>query len=129
MSGHRLAIESDAGVPLDEIVSSGVRGEPDIFRLASLDQHQLCVMVWYYHDDDLPGPDAKVALILDHFTIPGGKARLEHYRIDENHGNAFAAWRRMGSGQQTPRLNNTPTWKKFTSFIALFAEPADENCH
>jgi xylan 1,4-beta-xylosidase len=29
--------------------------------------------------------------------IPDGKARLEHFRIDDEHSNAFTAWKRMGS--------------------------------
>jgi xylan 1,4-beta-xylosidase len=29
-----------------------------------------------------------------------GEARLQHFRIDEDHSNAFAVWKRMGSPQQ-----------------------------
>jgi xylan 1,4-beta-xylosidase len=29
--------------------------------------------------------------------VARGEARLQHYRIDETHSNAFAAWKRMGS--------------------------------
>src|SRR5262249_7398135 len=58
MTGQRVAAESDGALPLDEMVRRGVRDQPDVSALASLDGTKLCVMVWHYHDDDLPGPAA-----------------------------------------------------------------------
>ena len=55
MSGQRLAVESDGAVPLDAMLKSGVRDKPDVAALASLDRNKLCVLVWHYHDDDVPG--------------------------------------------------------------------------
>ena len=54
-------------------------------------------MVWHYHDDDVPGPDADVQLTLDGLPAAADGARLTHYRIDETHSNAYAEWKRMGS--------------------------------
>src|SRR5262249_51315378 len=54
MTGKRVTADSDGAVPLDSILKEGVRGEPDIAALASLDAGKLCLMVWHYHDDDLP---------------------------------------------------------------------------
>jgi xylan 1,4-beta-xylosidase len=42
-----------------------VRGNPDVSALASLDKNKLAVLVWHYHDDDVPGPAADVDLTLD----------------------------------------------------------------
>ena len=70
MGGRRLATESTGEVPLDAIVRDGVRGAPDVGALASLDGSRLCVLAWHYHDDDVPGPDAAVALTLEH--LPAG---------------------------------------------------------
>ena len=98
MSGQRLAAHSSAEVPLDAIIRDGVRGAPDVAALASLDAQKLAVMVWHYHDDDVPGPDAAVELALG--GLPAavtGEARLTHYRIDRDHSNAFTTWQRMGS--------------------------------
>jgi xylan 1,4-beta-xylosidase len=101
MTGHRLGAESDAAIPIDEIVRSGVRAKPDVSVLASLDRNTLCVMVWHYHDDDLPGPAADIALKITGLPPANGQARLQHFRIDDDHSNAFSAWKRMGS-PQTP---------------------------
>ncbi len=97
MSGQRLAVQSSAGLDADAIRLHGVRGAPDVSALASLDKNKLAVLVWHYHDDDLPGPDANVQLALDHLPLANGDARLTHYRIDADHSNAYQAWLKMGS--------------------------------
>ncbi len=100
MAGQRLAAESDGAVPLDEIVRSGVREQADVAAMACLDGNSLAVLVWHYHDNDVPGPEAEIELALRSFPFANGKARLEHFRIDEEHSNAFEAWKQMGSPQQ-----------------------------
>ena len=55
MSGERLAVESDGAVSLDAMMRRGVREKPDVSAFASRDGNKLYVMVWHYHDDDLPG--------------------------------------------------------------------------
>jgi len=97
MGGTRLATESSAEVPLTRIVATGVREQPDVGALASLDGARLAVMVWHYHDDDVAGPDAAVTLSLARVPAAARAARVTHYRIDETHSNAYSAWRRMGS--------------------------------
>ena len=62
-----------------------------------LDGKKLAVMIWYYHDDDLPGPDAVVNLALNGLPLKNGEAKLTQYRIDSDHSNSYAAWLRMGS--------------------------------
>ena len=64
--------------------------------MASLDQHKLAVLVWHYHDDDVPGPDAAVDLELNGIPFANGEATLTHYRIDADHSNSYEAWKRMG---------------------------------
>jgi xylan 1,4-beta-xylosidase len=55
------------------------------------------VLVWHYHDDDVPGADANVDLSLDNLPFTNGHAQLTQYRIDVDHGNSYEAWLRMGS--------------------------------
>jgi xylan 1,4-beta-xylosidase len=97
MSGRRVAVESDGAVPLDALLREGVRSGPDVSALAALDRNKLGVLVWHYHDDDVPGPAAAVELKLSGLPLREGAARLRHYRIDEAHSNAFGEWKRMGS--------------------------------
>ncbi|HLP78730.1 MAG TPA: beta-xylosidase [Candidatus Paceibacterota bacterium] len=97
MNGQRVEAKSSGALTLETISRDGVRAQPDIAALASASSNQVCVMVWYYHDDDLPGPDAAVELALDHLPLRDGDARLAHYRIDGNHSNAFTEWKTLGS--------------------------------
>ncbi len=99
MHGERVFVTSDAEVPLDTMLKIGVRDRPDVSALASRDTNSLAVMVWHYHDDDAPGPDAEVELNLDGLGPPRGTARLRHFRIDATHSNAFTEWKGMGAPQ------------------------------
>ncbi|KAJ7915170.1 xylan 1,4-beta-xylosidase [Mycena leptocephala] len=60
---------------------------------------KLVLMIWNYHDDALPKPDADISLhILDVFPRRAAVG-LTHYRIDESHSNAFSVWQELGSPQ------------------------------
>lgn len=100
MSGQRVAVTSDAAVPLDAIIKNGVRQSPDVTALAALGTNQLALLVWHYHDDDVPGPTADVSLSLASLPVGVKSATLTQYRIDAEHSNAFEAWKQMGSPQQ-----------------------------
>jgi xylan 1,4-beta-xylosidase len=100
MSGDRLAVQSDHAVPLRQMLRRGVREQPDVAGLASLDGNMLCVLVWHYHDDDVPGEDAEVSLTLAGMPVGAGDLEVAHYRVDETHSNAFTMWKNMGSPQE-----------------------------
>src|SRR5215471_57074 len=100
MSGQRVAAESDGAVPLDVMLKDGVRTKADVAALASLDRNKLCVLIWHYHDDDVSGPVAEVELELNKLPVRSGRATVRHFRIDENHSNAFTEWQRMGAPPQ-----------------------------
>ncbi|RPI95356.1 MAG: beta-xylosidase, partial [Chloroflexi bacterium] len=100
MGRQRLTVESDAAVPLEIITRRGVRARPDVSALATKDGNKIAVLVWHYHDEDIPGEDAAVDLALNGMTSGVERVRMTHYRIDEKHSNAFSAWKRLGSPQQ-----------------------------
>ena len=97
MRGDRVRAESSGALPLDAVRDRGVREAPDVGALASRDGKSVAVLVWNYHDDDLPGPPAEIELSLD--GLPGAAATLTQYRVDADHSNAYEAWKRMGSPQ------------------------------
>lgn len=99
MGGTRVEAQSSAQVELGKILEDGVRTGADIGALASLDGSKLCILVWHYHDDDVAGPVAHVKLDLGGFDW-SGDAQVDHFRIDDKHSNAYAAWQAMGSPQQ-----------------------------
>ena len=98
ITGRRVPATSDHQVTLDDMLRNGVREGPDVGTVASLDGDRLTVLVWHYHDDDLPGAAATITLRLR--GLPRAFARgavVTHYRIDDHHSNSFSAWRAMGS--------------------------------
>jgi xylan 1,4-beta-xylosidase len=97
MRGDRLPVESTGAVPVQSIRDAGVRGSPDIHALASRAGRELSVLVWNYHDDDVPGPAADVELTFE--GVPDGRPLVTHYRVDGEHSNSYEAWKRAGSPQ------------------------------
>ena len=99
MSGERVETSSTGQVRLEDILSSGVRQSPDVDAFATKSAKGAAVMVWNYHDDDLPAPATRVEVTIT--GIPAGVRRvlLEHYRIDDTHSNAYTVWKAMGSPQ------------------------------
>jgi xylan 1,4-beta-xylosidase len=97
MSGHRVPVTSSGEIPLDRILSAGVRDRPDVGALASLDEHKADVLVWHYHDDDVAGADAAITLTINGLPRSAKIASVNHYRVDGDHSNSYAAWKRLGS--------------------------------
>jgi xylan 1,4-beta-xylosidase len=97
LSGQRVLVQSSGATPLDSILKNGVRSEPDVSGMAVRDTNHLALLVWHYHDDEIPGPNAAIELKVQ--GLPGTlqNASLIRYEIDDDHSNAFTAWQRMGS--------------------------------
>jgi len=97
MNGSRVAVTSSAAVPIESMLTSGVRNDPDVDALAAASENTLSVIVWNYRDDDVAGPDAPVQVSADGLPKNVKRIVVEHYRIDDDHSNAYSAWKRMGS--------------------------------
>ena len=99
MNGTRVATTSNGAVPLDEIVKTGVRGEADVDALATRSANQAAVMLWNYHDVDAPGPVAPATVTISGLPATARRVLVRHYRIDDQHSNAYTVWKAMGSPQ------------------------------
>jgi xylan 1,4-beta-xylosidase len=111
MSGERVSTSSTGQIALDEILSTGVRQAPDVDAFATKAEHEAAVMLWNYHDDDLPATGAPAHVTIA--GIPTGVKRvlLQHYRIDDTHSNSYTVWKEMGSPQ-------TPTGEQYARLKA-----------
>jgi xylan 1,4-beta-xylosidase len=99
LDGERVQATSSGSLPTDDVVRNGVRGQPDIDVLATRKDHQIAVLVWNYHDEDVPADDAVIDLRVEDFPAAARHVVVEHFRIDSTHSNAFTAWKEMGSPQ------------------------------
>jgi xylan 1,4-beta-xylosidase len=97
MGGDRVSSSSSGALPLDAVRETGVRERPDVNALASREARSAAVLVWNYHDDDRPAPDAPVELVIK--GLPAGRVRVTHHRVDRDHSNSYAVWQKMGSPQ------------------------------
>jgi xylan 1,4-beta-xylosidase len=97
MGAERIPATSDNALDLDTIVKQGVREKPDVGALASRDARRATVLAWHYHDDDVPGAAADISLAMEGLALKQGKAKLQHFRIDSEHSNAYTVWQGMGS--------------------------------
>ena len=98
MNGKRVSVVSSNQYPLDDVLSSSIRGNTtDVGALASKATNTAAVMVWNYHDQDRTDGNALVSVTIN--DIPASKVKLTHYRIDLNHSNSYEVWKKMGSPQ------------------------------
>lgn len=98
MSGRRVKVSGDLAYDYLTVRDSSVRGErTDVNALATIDERSAAVLVWNYHDDDLPGPAVPVQLSIA--GLPEDQVQVQHYRVDRTHSNAYTTWQEMGSPQ------------------------------
>lgn len=97
MGGDRVAVTSSAALSLEDVRDRSVRGAADVAALATRSSRSAAILVWNYHDDDVPADATDVELTVD--SLPDAHPMVTHYRVDHDHGNAYARWQAMGSPQ------------------------------
>ena len=91
-----MPLTSSGARTLDDILANGVRGEPEVDGMATLEGAAIQVLVWNYHDNLVTVPATPVHLAI---TVPAGfgpSARVSHLRVDESHGDAYTVWVSQG---------------------------------
>lgn len=141
LGDERILATSSAARTIDDVVLNGVRMQSDINAVATRHDHEIQILIWNYHDDDLPAAAAPIDLIIEGLPLDANRALSEHFRIDAHHSNSFTAWKEMGSPQSpTPaqyeqlqdagqlQLLNSPTWISLDDGVAhlQFALPRQD---
>jgi xylan 1,4-beta-xylosidase len=125
MRGDRVPVSGAWSYNFQTLQDSSVRHDPDIGVLAAKDEHSASLMVWYYHDVDEKGVSFPVQLSLS--SIPSDQVQMHHYRIDEDHSNAYAVWLKMGS----PQHPDAEQYSKLerAGFLEMLEPPAWKKVH
>ena len=123
MNGQRILAQSTGAIRTDTIITSGVKGKNDINAIACVNNNTASIMVWNYHDDDLPATPVPVELTIS--GINKHKVHVLHYRVDQQFSNSFEKWKEMGKPQNVTteqykelekagqlQLFSSPEWKK-----------------
>jgi xylan 1,4-beta-xylosidase len=120
LKGERLAATSSGALPLATILTDGVVGAPDIDLIATRDETAINVLVWNYHDDDLPAAGAAdIELTLNGVT--NGPLLCRHFRMDRVHSNAHATFLAHGSPQRPSAAQYAEL--QAAGRLALMSEP------
>jgi xylan 1,4-beta-xylosidase len=99
LGNERVKATSSGALRSQDILRDGVRAQPDISVIATRKEHELEVLIWNYHDDDLPAAASPIDLNITGLPTKTSHGLLEHFRIDSDHSNAFTVWKEMGSPQ------------------------------
>jgi len=100
LGGDRVRVESNGAIALDSVIKEGVVARTDVDAVATRSDHKLSVLVLNYQDDDTAGPAAAVALQATGLPANVGRVSMQQFRVDQDHSNAYSAWKRAGSPQQ-----------------------------
>jgi xylan 1,4-beta-xylosidase len=96
LAGTRLPLSSSGALALDDILTNGVGGDPEIDGMATLNGPAVQVLVWNYHDDLVAAAATPVHLAIKVPASFGAQARVSHLRVDESHGDAYTVWVSQG---------------------------------
>jgi xylan 1,4-beta-xylosidase len=123
LGNERVKVTSSGALPAEEVIRNGVRALPEVNAIAARKDREIEVLIWNYHDDDVPVSAAPIDLTVSGLPADAKRSLLEHFRVDSDHSNAFAAWKEMGSpqlpsaseyerlqGSGQLQLLNSPAW-------------------
>jgi len=124
LGSERVKVSSTGAIPTDKVLSAGVRQDPDISAIATRKIHEIEILIWNYHDEDVDAPATPIDLVITGLPesselapkpgapiplspislvamplAPISLAMVEHFRVDSHHSNAFTAWKQIGSPQ------------------------------
>jgi xylan 1,4-beta-xylosidase len=121
MKGERISVVSDDGINAADIIEHGVRGKNDVHAMASKIGNSIWVMVWNYHDDNVPGTPSTIELLVN--DIGSKKVLVQHYRVDEQFSNSFEKWKSLGrlqevTGDQYSELELAPGSRRSGSVVS-----------
>jgi xylan 1,4-beta-xylosidase len=103
---NRVVASSSGSLASSEVVQNGVRKKPDVSVIATRKGAEVDLLIWNYHDDDLPALATPIDLSLNGLKGDTQRALVEHFRVDADHSNAYEAWKEMEAPQSPSDTQN-----------------------
>ena len=98
MEGDRLHVTGDINYDYLQVRDSSVRRDlSDVGAMATVSDRSVAILIWNYHDLDTIRPAESVQVNIS--SIKAEQLRFTHFRIDNDHSNAYEVWKAMGSPQ------------------------------
>lgn len=98
MDGNRVEVKQNLAYDSQKLKMQSVRGERDINAFGTKNAQEAAIMIWNYHDDNKMVDASPVSVQLD--GLKAKRVQIQHYRIDQEHSNAYEVWKKMGSPQK-----------------------------
>ena len=96
LAGTRVPLTSSGARALGDVLANGVRAQPEVDGMATLDGAAVQVLVWNYHDDIVTVAATPVHLTIKVPASFGASVRVSHLRVDDSHGDAYTVWVSQG---------------------------------
>jgi xylan 1,4-beta-xylosidase len=96
LGGERVEVVSDGGPSEEAVLSPGGGKIEGVNAMATQRNRELDVLLWNYREENLGGPATAVTLELRGLPRAGEKLKVEEFRVDADHSNAYTAWQKMG---------------------------------
>ena len=96
MKGQRVAVTGNP-YSAEKVIQQGIRRQPDINGMACVDENEMTIMIWNYHDDDILGEINDIELSIE--NLPDSPVLMQHYRVDQEFSNSYAMWQKLGAPQ------------------------------
>lgn len=97
LGSQRVKTISSGALSAADILQSGVRKQADVEAIATRKDREIEILVWNYHDEDVPATPASIDLSIEDLPADADRAVVDHFRIDQDHSNAYTTWKQMGS--------------------------------
>jgi xylan 1,4-beta-xylosidase len=98
LGGDWVRTESSGALPVEQIVTHSVTDTPDVNAIATRRMGEVDVLLWNYHDADLPSAPARLEIKVR--GLPVAHLTEEVFLMDAAHSNAYAVWQRMGKPEK-----------------------------
>ena len=95
LSGSLVSLSSSGAIPVGDIEKTSVGAASDINGIATRNGDSLDILLWNYHDEDVPASAAEVTVTVT--GLPSKGVHITRFLMDSEHSNAYAAWLKMGS--------------------------------
>jgi xylan 1,4-beta-xylosidase len=99
LGDERVKVVSSGALATEGILRDGVRTSPDVNAIATRKEREVDILVWNYHDDDVPFAAAPIDVVISGLPANANRGLLEHFRVDSDHSNSFTAWKELASPQ------------------------------
>jgi xylan 1,4-beta-xylosidase len=96
MGNERVRLTSSAASPNENVLNPGNAKIEGINGFATRKEREVEVLVWNYQEEDVRGPSATMSLSIAGLPETAKKAKMERFRVDQQNGNAYTAWQKMG---------------------------------